>query len=349
MAGSRPPLRLSVCIATYNRAAFIAETLESILGQMTGEADVIVVDGASSDNTQEVVARVAARYPALRYYREKVNSGVDGDYDKAVGYAAGEYCWLMTDDDVLVPDAVKRVLAALDGRTDLVVVNSEVRNADLTVKLVSPRLGVYEDLEYGKDRREDFFAGTATYLSFIGAVVVRREFWLARERKPYYGTQFIHVGVLFQKPAVGAVKVIARPLIRIRNGNAMWTPRAFEIWAFKWASLLWSFADFPESTRRSVCPREPWRGFNFLLFHRALGSYSIEAFRKHLAGIARGRAWAVAWLVACCPAALANLAVVVYFGLFKRSARVELYDALRSRHASPASRLAARALGVDLR
>ncbi len=349
MPSSRNPLRLSVCIATYNRAAFIAETLDSILGQMTAEVELIVVDGASSDNTQEVVARVAARYPVLRYYREKVNSGVDGDYDKAVGYAAGEYCWLMTDDDVLVPEAISRVLAALDGRADLVVVNSEVRNADLTATLVSPRLDVHEDLEYGADRSEDFFARTATYLSFIGAVVVRREVWLARERKPYYGTQFIHVGVIFQTPAIGAVRVIARPLIRIRNGNAMWTPRAFEIWGFKWATLLWSFVDFSESTRRSVCPREPWRGFNFLLFHRALGSYSIAEFRKHLAGIARGRARAVAWLVARCPAALANLAVVVYLGLFKRSARVELYDALRSRHASPASRLAARALGVDLR
>ena len=41
----------------------------------------------------------------LRYFRESVNSGVDRDYDKAVGYASGEYCWLMTDDDLLqIPD-----------------------------------------------------------------------------------------------------------------------------------------------------------------------------------------------------------------------------------------------------
>lgn len=349
MPSSRNPLKLSICIATYKRAAFIAETLDSILGQMTAEVELVVVDGASPDNTPEVVTRVAARHPELRYYREKVNSGVDGDYDKAVGYAAGKYCWLMTDDDVLVPGAVSRVLAALDGRADLVVVNSEVRNLDLTVRLASPRLGVYEDLEYGAGRSEDFFARTATYLSFIGAVVVRREVWLARERKSYYGTQFIHVGVMFQSPALDAVRVIAQPLIRIRNGNAMWTARAFEIWGFKWPALLWSFGDFPESTKRSVCPREPWRGFNFLLFHRALGSYSIAEFRKYLASIARGRARAVAWLVARCPAALANFLVAVYFGLFKRSSRVELYEVLKSRHAGSASHLAARALGIDLR
>jgi glycosyltransferase involved in cell wall biosynthesis len=341
--------RLSICIATYNRAAYIAETLESILGQITAEVELIVVDGDSPDNTPEVVGRVSARHPELRYYREKVNSGVDGDYDRAVGYAAGEYCWLMTDDDVLVPGAVPRVLSALDGRPDLVVVNAEVRNADLSVSLVSPRLDVREDLEYGADRSEDFFAKVAAYLSFIGGVVIRRDLWLARERKSYYGTQFIHLGVMFQRPGIGLARVIAEPLILIRNGNAMWTPRAFEIWGFQWPALLWSFGDFSEATKRSVCPREPWRGFNFLLFHRALGSYSMTEFRKFLASLARGRARAVAWLLAHCPAELANLVAVLYFGLFKRRARVELYDVLRSRYAGWASRLAARALGVDLR
>ncbi|HKW38417.1 MAG TPA: glycosyltransferase family 2 protein [Burkholderiales bacterium] len=342
-------MKLSICIATYNRAAFIAETLESVLGQTPPEVELVVVDGASPDRTPEVVAEVVVRHPALRYYRETVNSGVDADYDKAVGYARGEYCWLMTDDDVLVRGAVQKVLAALATRPPLVVVNAEVRNVDLTVTLKRPRLEVREDAEYESARGEDFFAKTAAYLSFIGAVVIRREIWLARDRKSYYGTQFIHMGVMFQSPAMGAAKVIAEPLIVIRNGNAMWTPRAFEIWSFKWPALLWSFGDFSEATRRSVCPREPWRGFNFLLYHRALGSYSIAEFRKHLAGIARGRARAVAWLIARCPAVLANLAVVTYYGLFKRTARVELYEVLRSRYAGAASRLAARVLGVDLR
>lgn len=342
-------MKLSICIATYNRAGFVAETLESILGQMAPGVELVVVDGNSPDSTREVIARVAARYPALRYYREEVNSGVDGDYDKAVGYAQGSYCWLMTDDDVLVPGAVSRVLAALETRPNLVVVNAEVRNVDLTARLAIRRLAVQDDTDYDASHNEDLFTRAAAYLSFIGGVVIRRELWLARDRKSYYGTLFIHVGVIFQSPAIGAAKVLAQPLIVIRNGNAMWTSRAFEIWSFKWPALLWSFRAFSDSAKRSVCPREPWRGLNFLLFHRALGSYSIAEFRTHLAGIARGRARATAWLIARCPASMVNLAVVTYFGLFKRSGRVELYDLLRSRHASTASRWAASALGLNLR
>jgi glycosyltransferase involved in cell wall biosynthesis len=339
---------LSVCIATYNRAAFIAETLDSILEQITPEVELIVVDGASPDNTPEVIGRVALGHPALRYYRQDENSGVDRDYDKAMGYAAGEYCWLMTDDDVLVPGALRRVLAALEGGPDLVVVNSEVRNRDLSIALESPRLDLSEDLEFEASRREEFFVKTATYLAFIGGVVIRRDLWLARDRESYYGTLFIHVGVIFQSPPIGKSRVLAAPLILVRNGNAMWTPRAFEIWTFKWPDLLWSFDGFSESTKRSVCPREPWRGLNYLVFHRALGSYSIAEFRKYLASVARGRARVRAWLIARCPGSVANLAAVIYFGLFKRSARVALYDVLGSRHAGLPSRLAARALGVDL-
>jgi len=341
--------KLSVCIATYRRAGFVAETLDSILPQLTPEVELIVVDGDSPDNTQEVVTRVAVRCPALRYYRESENSGVDGDYDKAVGYSEGDYCWLMTDDDVLLPGALRRVLAALEGRPDLVVVNAEVRNKDLTVELESPRLHVAFDVAFDSAQREEFFILAANYLAFIGGVVIRREAWLARDRKSYYGSLFVHVGVIFQSPAIGNAKVLAQPLIAIRNGNAMWTSRGFEIWSFKWPGLVWSFDEFSAKAKRAVCAREPWRGFKYLLFHRALGSYSITEFRNHLAGIAHGHARFVAWFVACFPATLANFAAVLYYGLLKRRSRVALYDVLRSRHAGVATRLAARALGIFVR
>src|SRR4051794_33591388 len=112
--------KLSVCIATYNRARFIGETLDSLLPQITEDVELIVLDGASPDDTQEVVDRHVNAHPRVRYVRELTNSGVDQDYDKAVSYASGQYCWLMSDDDLLVPNAVERVLKRLDGQVDLI-------------------------------------------------------------------------------------------------------------------------------------------------------------------------------------------------------------------------------------
>ena len=71
---SNKVMKLSVCISTFKRAGFIGETLESILLQVTSEVEIIVVDGASPDDTSDVLAPYVARYPNLRYFKEAENS-----------------------------------------------------------------------------------------------------------------------------------------------------------------------------------------------------------------------------------------------------------------------------------
>ena len=96
--------------------------------------------------------------------------------------------------------------------------------------LVPDRLRMLADRDFATQDAEQFFTQAAAYLTFIGGVVIRRSQWLARQREPYFGTLFIHVGVIFQLPPLQKVSVIAQPLISIRYGNALWTARGFEIW-----------------------------------------------------------------------------------------------------------------------
>ena len=49
---------LSICIATLNRGNFIGETLDSILSQITPEIEIVIIDGASTDNTEEVINKL---------------------------------------------------------------------------------------------------------------------------------------------------------------------------------------------------------------------------------------------------------------------------------------------------
>lgn len=340
--------KLSICIATYNRGKFIGETLDSILVQMEPGVELLVVDGASPDNTPEVMAEYLSRYSEVRYFREQVNSGIDCDYDKAVGYAKGRYCWLMSDDDLLNPGAIQRVLSAIDGKSDLIVVNSEIWNADFTEKLLDRRLKISADVNYGKKDLEQLFTGTANQLGFIGCVVIKRSSWLSRDRASFYGTMFIHVGVIFQHPAIETAKVISEPLIAIRDGNATWAARTFEIWAIKWPELIWSFTDFSDTAKQAVCLREQWRKFKFLFYQRAMGSYSLAEFHKFLSPKAKGLAWAKAYAIAAFPGKAANLIVVFYYLLFKRTSRLELFDVLCSRYASVASRSFAHTLGLNI-
>jgi len=345
--GGTRAVRLSICIATYNRAQFIGWTLDSILGQMQPGVELLVVDGASPDDTFEVMSSYVERHPDIRYYREEVNSGVDGDYEKAVSYARGGYCWLMTDDDLLKPGAVQSVLDAIEGDPDLIVLNAEVCNADFSAVLTPRFIQVDHDKAYRAQDLDTMFAETAGALSFIGCVVIRHATWLARVRKRYLGTLFIHVGVIFQAPALNDVRVIANPLIAIRYGNAMWTSRGFEIWMFKWPDLVWSFTQVGERSRRSVSAREPWRQLRKLLLYRAIGGYDRAEYQRSLEGRVTGMRRRLSQFIAMLPATWANALASIYCALFARRARTNLYDLMRSANASWVTRLAGRTVGLD--
>lgn len=340
-----PPL-LSICIATYRRGAFIGQTLESIVGQLDERVEVLVLDGDSPDDTGQVVSGFVQRHPQVRYRREETNSGVDADYDNAVRHARGRYCWLMTDDDILVPDAVAKVLAALSDAPSLLVLNAEVRTIDLGRVLQSRLLDLERDTDFAPGDAGSVFTGLAAHLKFIGAVVIERDIWLARQRQVYFGSLFVHVGVIFQAPLPGKVRVLADPVLRIRYGNAMWSPRGFEIWMFLWPRLVWSFAGFSEQEKARVCSREPWRKPAKLGVQRALGGFSREDYRRLFASVPPGFAKLAAWLVSGLPPRFANtLAALACLAMPHRS-RLNLYDLSRNPNASGVSRLVARWLGV---
>jgi abequosyltransferase len=340
MPGANP--RLSICIATFNRGAFIAQTLDCLIAQLDPRVELLIVDGASPDNTAAVVAPYVNGDDRVRYVRESVNSGVDADYDRAVGYARGDYCWLMTDDDLLEPEALALVLAALEDGPDLVVVNAQVSTADFSRVLTERMLAIEVDREY-ESGTQAFFAETANYLSFIGAVVVKRSIWLERSRTAYYGSLFIHVGVLFQAPLPGRIHVLATPLIKIRYGNAMWTPRSFEIWMFMWPALIWSFGGYSDAAKARVSAREPWKILLNLVYRRAVGSYSIVEFEKFVAGKHSVGATAQAWLVARVPGPVANFVSGLFCILTNRRGRGAAYNLAQSPHSTFVSRFAARA------
>lgn len=338
---------LSICIATYNRGKFIGETLDAILSQMQPMVELVVVDGASPDNTSEVMAEYMSRNPALRYYRETENSGIDGDYDKAVGYAIGEYCWLMTDDDLMRPGAIKRVLDKLDGEIDLLVVNAEVKSADFSRVLDERLISLEVDRDYGSGDEESFFLETTQGLSFIGCVVIRREVWMSRDRCSYYGSLFVHVGVIFQHPPIARAELIAEPLITIRYGNAMWTPRGLEIWSVKWPELVWSFKDFSDRAKSILCTRRGWPLIKRLMFYRATGAYTTKEYNEIMRPRISGLTRIASRLVAATPVVLAGFIACAHSVILGgRGSRMVMYSLNNGQHRNAITRWAARSVGV---
>ena len=299
-AGPRP--LLSICIATRQRCAALAETLMALAAQMPsdGRVEVVVADGASGDGTAAMLARQAGQWPWLRWLVLAENGGVDRDYDRCVAAAAGEWCWLFTDDDLPHPQAIARICAALMPARDLVVIDAEVRDRDCRTVLRAAQLPWPADRELlGDDPALLPLLGQ--HLTFIGATIIRRAVWCERDRERYYGSLFIHVGVIFQRPLAGRVAVLAGPLVAIRYGIGGWTPRRALVWLRLWPELIWSFTAWPERARAQVTPRYPWRNPARLLPLRALGALDAGFVAQHLERRISWPAWAMAWLIARLP------------------------------------------------
>ena len=118
-------LLLSLCVPTYNRAALLDIALRAILCQLTpamaGLVEVVVLDNASPDDTPRVVEAAQADFPAasVRYVRRPVNIGADANFCTASAEAAGEFVYLLSDDDVLLPGAVETLLTLIQKHPQL--------------------------------------------------------------------------------------------------------------------------------------------------------------------------------------------------------------------------------------
>jgi len=108
-------MKFSIVIATYNRAALLNDTLDSLSRLQPGAPwEVIVVDNNSPDRTREIVEAAAPSYPApLRYAFEK-EQGRSAALNHGFRLAAGDIV-VTTDDDVRVaPDWLNTIARGLD-------------------------------------------------------------------------------------------------------------------------------------------------------------------------------------------------------------------------------------------
>lgn len=271
---------LSICIATRNRGSYLARALARLKAIDGDDIEVVVVDGASSDDTAQVLRAAAAQDARLRHETLATNGGLDRDFNRAVENATGRYVWLCSDDDDILSGALDRIRKALSDEPALLVVDAVVMDADLQQVLNPSRLRLDRPVRVEAGDTETLMRLSGQHLSFIGGVVMNRSLWMAREREPYFGSYFVHFGVIFQAPLPAHATLLDGPCIAIRYGNASWTARSFDIWMWLWPRLVWSMPNVSEQARQAVCDQHPWRSWRQLVLFRAKGAFGLADLRR---------------------------------------------------------------------
>lgn len=109
---SAKPL-LSVVIPTYNYAAVLPRAVESVLAQLDDSAELIVIDDGSTDDSQQVLARLQEQHPGRFRSVHKTNGGAASARNRGIDEAAGDFLLFLDADDELAPDALQAVLQHL--------------------------------------------------------------------------------------------------------------------------------------------------------------------------------------------------------------------------------------------
>lgn len=91
---------------------YLAETVESALGQNFRDFELVVSDNASTDGTERIVANF--RDPRIRYERSAKNIGPVGNFNRCIDLARGEYIKMLCADDLIYPDCLSRQVAVMD-------------------------------------------------------------------------------------------------------------------------------------------------------------------------------------------------------------------------------------------
>ncbi len=105
----------SVILLTYNKEAFVAEALQSLLDQDYADLEIVVSDDASVDNTWHIVSTLAKNYVGPKKIvlnRNSHNAGIGANYDNAFLLTNGGVIFSAAGDDVSLPSRCSDTIEA---------------------------------------------------------------------------------------------------------------------------------------------------------------------------------------------------------------------------------------------
>jgi glucosyl-dolichyl phosphate glucuronosyltransferase len=117
-------MRLSICVCTYNRAKILSCCLESLIKLKVPpgwEAEILVIDNNSVDDTKEIVDSFTRRTPIAIFYFYESWQGVSAARNRAIKEARGDYLGFLDDECTVAPDWLQIVAADIEEFGPLII------------------------------------------------------------------------------------------------------------------------------------------------------------------------------------------------------------------------------------
>jgi glycosyltransferase involved in cell wall biosynthesis len=134
--------RVDVVIPCYKYAHFLRECVQSVLTQDGVDVRVLIIDDCSPDNTEEVGRQLAAEDSRVEFRRHTVNRRHIATYNEGLlEWASGDYCLLLSADDLSVPGALARAARLMDRHPNVSVTYGKAIRTDRPAPNSAPAAG----------------------------------------------------------------------------------------------------------------------------------------------------------------------------------------------------------------
>lgn len=120
-------MRVSIITPSYNQAAFLEETMLSVLNQTYPDIEYIVVDGGSTDGSVEIIRKYTDR---LAHWESRKDKGLYDAVNQGWSRATGEILSYLNSDDVLVSNAVETVVDLFSKNPEVDVLYGDAKVID---------------------------------------------------------------------------------------------------------------------------------------------------------------------------------------------------------------------------
>ena len=155
------------------------ELLSQCSKDVLDKIEILISDNCSTDDTQQIVEEAIQGGFSCTYIRNEINLGMDGNFVSCFRKASGKYVWLLGDDDIIIPNALRKIVDFLEVNNDLGLVHIYRKKNKIST----------EEFVYFSNS-EKFIKTISYFTTYISSNIVNTKYVPQINFEKYMGTWF---------------------------------------------------------------------------------------------------------------------------------------------------------------